>query len=43
MLVDLSEVPMLYQEELFEMQNEVSVKTLFNIKGARHGFVMNRN
>lgn len=33
-LVDLSDVSMQYQEELSEMQNDESVKTLFNIKGA---------
>ncbi|XP_058019693.1 protein FAM200C-like isoform X3 [Ahaetulla prasina] len=34
MLVDLSGVPMQYQEELSEMQNDESLKTLFSIKGA---------
>jgi hypothetical protein len=35
MLVDLSDISnMPYQEELAEMQNDESVKTLFNIKGA---------
>lgn len=33
-LVDLSDVPMQYQEVLLEMQNDESVKTLFNMKGA---------
>ncbi|XP_038630630.1 SCAN domain-containing protein 3-like, partial [Scyliorhinus canicula] len=33
-LVDLSDVSMQYQEELSEIQNDESVKTLFNIKGA---------
>ncbi|XP_038656942.1 zinc finger BED domain-containing protein 5-like [Scyliorhinus canicula] len=32
-LVDLSDVSMQYQEELSEIQNDESVKTLFNIKG----------
>lgn len=35
MLVDLSDISnMQYQEELAEMQNDESIKTLFNIKGA---------
>ena len=33
MLVDISDVLMQYQEELSEMQNDESGKTLFNIKG----------
>ena len=33
MLVDIADVSMQYQEELSEMQNDESVKTLFNIKG----------
>ena len=33
MLVDISDVSMQYLEELSEMQNDESVKTLFNIKG----------
>ncbi|GFW90722.1 uncharacterized protein TNCV_2417191 [Trichonephila clavipes] len=33
-LVDRSDILMQYQEELLEMQNDESVKTLFNIKGA---------
>ncbi|XP_038669014.1 SCAN domain-containing protein 3-like [Scyliorhinus canicula] len=33
-LVDLSDVSMQYQEELSEIQNDESVKALFNIKGA---------
>ncbi|CAH2088303.1 unnamed protein product [Euphydryas editha] len=35
LLVDLSDISnMQYQEELAELQNDESVKTLFNIKGA---------
>ena len=35
MLVDLSDIlNMQYQEELAKMQNDESVKTLFNTKGA---------
>ena len=35
MLVNLSDISNIqYQEELAEMQNDESVKTLFNIKGA---------
>ncbi|GFV62003.1 SCAN domaincontaining protein 3like [Trichonephila clavipes] len=33
MLVDISDTSMLYQKELSEMQNDESVKTMFNIKG----------
>ncbi|GFV94339.1 uncharacterized protein TNCV_2267931 [Trichonephila clavipes] len=33
MLVEISHISMQYQEELSEMQNDESVKTLFNIKG----------
>ena len=33
MLVDISDVSMQYQEELSEMQNDESAKTLFNTKG----------
>ena len=32
MLVDKSDVLMQYQEKLWEIQNDESVKTLFNIK-----------
>lgn len=34
MLVNVTDVSMQYQEELSEMQNDESVKTLFSIKGA---------
>ena len=34
MLVDLSDVALQYQEELSEIQNDESVKSLFKIKGA---------
>ncbi|GFQ74232.1 SCAN domaincontaining protein 3like [Trichonephila clavata] len=32
MLMDISDISMQYQEELSEIQNDESVKTLFNIK-----------
>ena len=33
LLVDISDVSMEYQQELSEIQSDVSVITLFNIKG----------
>jgi hypothetical protein len=38
MVVDLTPVAMQYQEELSEMQNDASIRTLFNIKGTMAWF-----
>ena len=43
MLVDLSDISNMQYQELAEMQNDETVKTLFNIKGAMHGFVKKQN